>query len=249
MSTYSACVGAETASFQLFAHQANPVHGQCHLMRQALIFFIAVIGMTFASTFVHEMSHAAAWGDAPAITFHSDRAAAEEALIQHETRIIDGRVYRVETVDQTTVALYPTAILASGAGLGMLPASLLPSPVLGSTFYALDDQHYEHMAAGGSATHWHHAAMPLIVNMLLAIPIVAWFILRPGALSSAAIWVNAAEWRFNVHHASEIGIPAGVYLAISLAIMTVVAIAIGLRAGQRVRKPSIHDANDSALRA
>ncbi len=200
-----------------------------------LTFFVAVIGLTFATTFVHEMSHAGAWGDMPNIEFHENRAAAEESIAQRETRKIDGQTYRVDAVETTTIALYPKNILIVGATLGLAPSSMLPDAILGSTFYSLDDEHYHDLAHGHDVTKWHHAAMPMIVNGILAIPIIVWVILKTNALSMAALWVNASEWRFNLHHAEEIGIPSGLYLGLSLIIMMAAAMAIGILSGRQAQ--------------
>ncbi len=199
-----------------------------------LVFFFAVVAFTFTSTLVHEVSHASAWGDVPSIEFHDDREAAADAISHEVRRDIDGRHYRVMAVDKTTIALYPLNILAAGATLGLAPAAMLDDPVLGSTFYALDDEHYAVLANGGAVTQWHHSAMPMIVNGLLGIPIFIWLIKRPGAISMAAAWVNAAEWRFNTHHAEEIGIPAGIYLAISVIMMIMVGAMVGYLAAKRI---------------
>ncbi len=198
-----------------------------------LAFFGAVIGFTFVTTFVHEVGHATAWGDVPVVEFHDDRASAEAAIAERQTRTIDGRTYHVDAVDDTTVALYPKNILLVGVTLGLAPAQLLPDAVLGSTFYSLDDEHYHQLAAGEHVTQWHHAAMPMIINGLLAIPIVAWVLLRTNPISIAALWVNASEWRFNLHHAQEIGIDGNVYLAASLLIMLGAAMLIGVLSGRR----------------
>ncbi len=198
------------------------------------IFFVAVVAFTFTSTLVHELGHASAWGDAPAIEFHEDREAAGEAISHEVPRTIDGKNYRVMAVDKTTIALYPKNILIAGVTLGLAPAAMLDDPILGSTFYALDDEHYTELARGGDVTHWHHSAMPMIINGLIGIPIFIWLFKRPNALSMAAAWVNASEWRFNTHHAQEVGIPAGVYLAICVFMMLVVGVLCGYLAAKRI---------------
>ncbi len=198
------------------------------------VFFVAVVAFTFTSTFVHELGHATAWGDAPAIGFYDDREQAAERISHEEPRTIDGKQYRVMAVHKTTIALYPQNILVAGVTLGLAPAALLDDPVLGSTFYALDEDHYRTLAHGDEVTEWHHSAMPMIVNGLLGVPVLLWLFLRPGALSMAAAWVNAAEWRFNTHHAQEIGIPSGLYLAISVLMMVIVATMVGYLATKRL---------------
>jgi hypothetical protein len=197
-----------------------------------LAFFVTVVALSFVGTFVHEVSHAGAWGELGSVQFHENREAAEAAITHQETRTIDGRTYRVQVVDQTTVALYPKAILVAGMTLGLAPANLLPEPTLGSTFYALDDAGFEALARGESATQWHHAAMPMMVNAALAIPIFIWLLRKPNFVSMAAAWVNASEWRFNAHHAQEIGLPSGLYLGWSILLLVIVAGWIGIMANQ-----------------
>ncbi len=199
-----------------------------------LVFFTAVVAFTFTSTLVHEVGHASAWGDAPKIRFYEDRDAAAQGISHEVHREIGGRHYRVMEVDETTIALYPKNILAAGVTLGLAPAAMLDDPVLGSTFYALEEDDYESLAKGGTVTKWYHSAMPMIINGLISIPILIWLLKRPGPLSMAAAWVNASEWRFNTHHAEEVGIPAGAYLAVSVMLMIFVASMVGYLAAKKL---------------
>lgn len=198
------------------------------------LFYCAVVVFTFGSTFMHEMAHALAWEEEmPRVRFDSDRDSAQAAVGQEQRLHIDGTNYRVMEVDHTTIALYPQAILASGATLGIAPATMLPDHVLGSTFYALDEEHYRSLAAGEDVIGTEESAMPMVVNALLMVPIWVWLWLRPNAFSIAAAWVNAAEWRFNLHHAQEIGIPSALHYMGSTLVMVVTASAIAYLVGRR----------------
>lgn len=209
-----------------------------------LLFFIAVVAFTFASTFVHEMSHALAWDSSmPEVTFAESRDDARDQVAHEKRMNLDGTSYRVMEVEKTTIALYPMAILATGATFGMAPSWMLEDQVLGSTFYALDEDDYRTLAAGGEPTGWQEAAMPMVVNGILGVFLWAWLLLRPNALSMAGAWVNATEWRFNMHHAAEIGVHAGVYLAASVFVMMVAAATMAYLATHRVlgrRVPADH---------
>lgn len=203
-----------------------------------LAFYGAVMAFTFAGTFLHEAAHAAAWEptETPDVRFENDRDSAQDALGQQKRLAIDGVTYNVVYVDETTIALYPKAILLTGATLGIAPSAVMPETVLGTTFYAFEDSDYERLARGGDATGWHHSALPMLFNLLFAVPIWIWLLKRPGPLSMAAAWTNGAEWRFNVHHAEEVGIPAGLYLTLSIIIMMATAGAISYLAARKARR-------------
>lgn len=219
--------GTESAAFHPFAQPAN--RGAGHIwpsMRRplaVLLFFIAVVGFTFASTVVHELGHALAWDatEGPVFIVAGSRDDARDVVAAEKSMNIDGQNYRVLEVERTTIALYPKTILITGATLGIAPSALLSDQVLASTFYALDDEDYATLAAGGDPTGWQEAATPMIVNGFLAIPIWIWLLWRPHAVSMAAAWANAAEWRYNVHHATEVGIPTTLYLGASLLVMAI----------------------------
>lgn len=201
-----------------------------------LTFYVAFVGFAFAVTFTHELGHAYAWKDgSPKVIIEPDQDVARQAIVDYQLTTIGGDRVMVPVVERTTVALYPVNILLAGTTLGLAPSAMMPDPVLASTFYSYDEHDAAKARAGAQVLTPDAVAMPMIVNACLAPLAWAWMLWRRSAVSMAAVWANAREWGFNVHHAEELGWSTGAYVT-GMAIWGVVSgTVIALLFMQKVR--------------
>lgn len=192
-------------------------------------FWAITASALYAGTFIHEFSHYAAHEGAqvPEVRFFDTPDDARADLVHVETVDHDGRRYRMENVQETTIVLYDDAILYAMT-LNLLPIGMYDTGSLGATFLHATEADTPSIIAGAEDEHWGVVmGAPLVTAVVLFMLCCTWIVVRPDLMGRALFVAYAAELGNNAHHAPAVGLDSTAYavaaeVIFGLALVTVI---------------------------
>ncbi len=202
-------------------------------VRRALIggfmFYLAAVALLMGSTVAHEYSHYVAhegWQAAP-LAFYETPADAQADLVTSKNIEVDGRPYRVENVDETTIVIYRDTLVYAFT-LNLAPMALYTDGTLGATYMHTDGGQTASRVTGADdhVEHWNTVmGAPIgvaIAGLAVAIVLVAW----TKSIAARAMFVAyASELGNNAHHAEALGMHAGIYTIVAQVIFGIAILA------------------------
>jgi len=197
-----------------------------------LAFYLLTAAFIVGGIAAHEYSHYAAHEGfgMPALQVSPSVASAQENLLQvSRSRGADGQDVLLQEPRQTTIVFFPNTA-TQALGLGLLPAaSYDDGGVLASTFFRLQPGEAAAVQAnGGEMSTWVVAAPLALAGTVFAVAL-AWTLWRPTLVGKALLVASFVQIGDAGHHAAALGIPAGLFQALSTTLILLAALLVGLR--------------------